>query len=86
MADDDNKRKVVIKNEEEPAIKKAKVEEEEDGDSGNDNKAQTNEEGDTFYDLSTKRRVTVRKFKSSILIDIREVCTSLSLNHCLCLK
>lgn len=32
-----------------------------------------NDEGDEFLSLSSNRRVTVRKFKGSTLIDIREV-------------
>jgi len=35
-----------------------------------------NESGEQFVDLSGKKRLTVRKFKNSILIDIREVRTN----------
>lgn len=32
----------------------------------------TNSDGEASFEISSKRRVTVRKFRSSILIDIRE--------------
>jgi hypothetical protein len=32
-----------------------------------------NEEGDSFFELSKTRRVTVRQFKGTTLVDIREV-------------
>jgi hypothetical protein len=34
---------------------------------------QRNENGESFCDLSRTRRLTVRKFKSAVLVDIREV-------------
>ncbi len=73
---------------EEPQPKKAKtaVKEEQDDEEGNldgglfgENKEeeqlqmQRNENGESFCDLSRTRRLTVRKFKSAVLVDIREV-------------
>lgn len=44
-----------------------------DGDTGDARtKLQHNNEGDTYVDLGKKKRVTVRDFKGSTLIDIRE--------------
>jgi hypothetical protein len=34
---------------------------------------QRNSDGDAFFELSTNRRVSVRKFKGKTLVDIREV-------------
>jgi len=36
--------------------------------------AQRNDQDEAFYDLSKKRRVTIREFKGKTLVDIREVC------------
>ena len=60
----------------EPVSKKQKVEDEEDDDKEEQEEedvvVKINKDGEKYFDISAKRRVTVRKFKSTILIDIRE--------------
>jgi len=58
-------------------VKKPKLVPTDDEDSGRESddarpKLQKNNEGERFVDLGKKRRVTVRDFKGSTLVDIRE--------------
>lgn len=67
------KAKTAVKEEEEEEHDK-EGEEEQDEDGKKDQvKMQQNENGESFCELSRTRRLTVRKFKSAILVDIREV-------------
>jgi len=62
----------------EPKAKKAKVEEaeEEDADATPPQHqatvVQKNENGEAFFELSPKRRLTVRQYRGTTMIDIRE--------------
>jgi hypothetical protein len=40
---------------------------------GQDVELQRNSDGDAFFELSSSRRISVRKFKGTTLVDIREV-------------
>lgn len=60
----------------EPKTKKAKKDDaDEDSVADGVAVAQHNSQGEPFFALSTMRRVTIRKFKGTTLVDIREVRT-----------
>jgi hypothetical protein len=40
---------------------------------GQDVELQRNSDGDAFFELSSTRRISIRKFKGTTLVDIREV-------------
>lgn len=66
------KRKVKEEDEDEQP-KEEHQEEQEEEEETTSPPLQRTEEGDAFFELSSKRRCTVRKWKSNVLIDIREV-------------
>ena len=62
---------------EEPEAKKQKIKQEDEEEEEETVEAKLNENGEAYFELSNLRRVTVRKFKGTTLIDIREVSTRL---------
>ena len=59
--------------EEKTEVERVKEEEEQEEDDGDKVEILKNDNNESYFDLSTKKRVTVRKWKNNVLIDIREV-------------
>jgi len=56
----------------EPPTKKVKQDDDKDTDEEAPEEIKRNEAGDRYFDLSSKKRLTIRKWKGNTLLDIRE--------------
>jgi hypothetical protein len=53
--------------------KHQEVDEEEEEEEPQEDKILKNDNGESYFDISAKKRVTVRKWNGNVLVDIREV-------------